>query len=792
MIDLLDADPSILQGVWAPALRVVANDAIICLADDENSLARGGYERLLVAVTTRPAASFAAGIVDAPCATAKDTLVRGPAIFLRMSSDCRADGDRMTIFGALLEFEWGPIRLADIDPRWAQRHVNVGEMSGAAVNVAVFWLTFGGHFELVHEGDNMSEGPMLLGRAKTANAVYISQRLRRMPGFKACSDNLWWEHGAGLGLGFTDAGSREYTGTLANLAAAFGRRRVRVDVERQMPEVMQMLADILENTSEYVKKRRGRVPPPPPPFSPSASDMRALLPAHVGLGPECQADPAGNSASHVTLSPTPPRPVRPSAPSAPEAAPAQPLPPTPDGLTPVRAPYGLSGRALTPTPPRVAAAAGGADVEAGGAAHLSPSPTRPNTRQHGVAAFAPDLASLPVTADAARARAAVQASNRLLAEALAIGATPAQMDATRATALQAHACVGRGIHRGTLGHDSSGFNWMRRFGLAHGLSWMRPLVSAVVDVVVEVNLVAMACFWIAREMPSCARRAADGYTRAMPPSALSAIYGWRRVIADCGCYLASMLLAAKVLKGLVADYKRDFGQDAMTAQHHVPFELQVVLRCVAALQRRALRSHGWSDTLHDAIEVMIKFSMVRGPRLDETCEMMAGDTFYRRANFAWCSGAHIIGSSATASASAPIAADAIIRAQNVPSKTDRSGRKWGGKYMHYRKNALNPLNFAGAWERWELRYPCPESERALWPAFSPSGDHAPFGPALARRCLRELLTEVWRARNTPTATGGTISGPPFAVRSSARRRRRKSHRRCCAGLPPRLWRSTAR
>eukprot|EP00966_Prymnesium_polylepis_P196100 4544541-Prymnesium_polylepis.1 len=62
--------------------------------------------------------------------------------------------------------------------------------------------------------------------------------------------------------------------------------------------------------------------------------------------------------------------------------------------------------------------------------------------------------------------------------------------------------------------------------------------------------------------------------------------------------------------------------------------------------------------------------MVRGPRLDEVCEMAAGDTFCRRTNFAWCRGPRIIGSSSAASAGTPIAADAIVRAQNVPSKTD--------------------------------------------------------------------------------------------------------------------------
>ena len=47
---------------------------------------------------------------------------------------------------------------------------------------------------------------------------------------------------------------------------------------------------------------------------------------------------------------------------------------------------------------------------------------------------------------------------------------------------------------------------------------------------------------------------------------------------------------------------------------------------------------------------VFRFSMVRGPRLDEWCEMHQGDTFYRRSNFVWVEGRTIIGCSNTASA----------------------------------------------------------------------------------------------------------------------------------------------
>ena len=120
--------------------------------------------------------------------------------------------------------------------------------------------------------------------------------------------------------------------------------------------------------------------------------------------------------------------------------------------------------------------------------------------------------------------------------------------------------------------------------------------------------------------------------------------------------------------------------------------------------------------------------------------MFKGDSFYRRSNFNWCEGKRIAGSTATAMSRGGAADGSIIRSQNVPSKTDRSCRKWGGRFMFYRCNSADPLNFGCAWRRYEVGWPCPESERGLWPAFSPNGDDVPFAPARARALLTELLT----------------------------------------------------
>ena len=200
----------------------------------------------------------------------------------------------------------------------------------------------------------------------------------------------------------------------------------------------------------------------------------------------------------------------------------------------------------------VGAAPDGVDrdgVAPGGVVTLSPSPPRFSAasasaeprRMHGIAVVSrAQLELLPATAAEARARAAVDAAAVLDAEASASGVCRQQRDRTRTLCLSAHMCVQRGIPRGTGGHDSSGFNWVRSFSLAHGFSWMRPFVVPPESMHAEGMFYALALFHISGLIPPATRKAAEGFTRGQPPSALNAIYGYRRVMRDCGRFLADL------------------------------------------------------------------------------------------------------------------------------------------------------------------------------------------------------------------------------------------------------------
>jgi hypothetical protein len=244
-------------------------------------------------------------------------------------------------------------------------------------------------------------------------------------------------------------------------------------------------------------------------------------------------------------------------------------------------------------------------------------------------------------------------------------------------------------------------------------------------------------FWIAPRMQPAPRKLAKGIGNAQPPSALQAIYGYRRVLRDCGRYLADLKKVGDVLRGLNAAFLKLWGQEALAVDHHIPFSLDVVHRMHEALRSYAIVS--FSVALHDAICVIMLFSLVRGPRLDEWCRMFKDDTFYRRLNFVWVDGRVIVGSTQAAAARGGPLDGWLLRVQNVPSKTDRTGQRWMGKFMWYVLHVSSPLNFAKQWLAWELAYPCPENLRHAWPAFSPDGGSTPFSQSLARRCLHDLL-----------------------------------------------------
>jgi hypothetical protein len=72
--------------------------------------------------------------------------------------------------------------------------------------------------------------------------------------------------------------------------------------------------------------------------------------------------------------------------------------------------------------------------------------------------------------------------------------------------------------------------------------------------------------------------------------------------------------------------------------------------------------------------------------------------------------------------------------------------------MWFRYDDQNPLNFAWRWRQWEEAHPCPASERARWPAFSPTGDSRPFTGGQADGLLRAVLSLVMTAAEAAQRT----------------------------------------
>ena len=209
---------------------------------------------------------------------------------------------------------------------------------------------------------------------------------------------------------------------------------------------------------------------------------------------------------------------------------------------------------------------------------------------------------------------------------------------------------------------------------------------------------------------------------------------------DCGRHVCDPQKVASVLKGLIEQYKRLWGQNAMAVRHHIPIPLASVRRMVALCAAQAVAGLG---TAAQAVgHVLMCFSMSRGPRLDEWAKMGPNDTLYRRGSFVWCQGKTLVGSTQTARAmcGGAIPDGWFVRGDNVPSKTDRTGAKYLGKRAWYRMKRSDPLNFAAAWEAWEVAFPCPDGERNIWAAFSPGGNATPFREGPARDLLRTIAT----------------------------------------------------
>ena len=112
------------------------------------------------------------------------------------------------------------------------------------------------------------------------------------------------------------------------------------------------------------------------------------------------------------------------------------------------------------------------------------------------------------------------------------------------------------------------------------------------------------------------------------------------------------------------------------------------------------------------------YAISTGVRKDEWTSAMEDDTYAKRGSFTW------VDEDGNELPSTPETIGTrrkghLVKGRSSASKCDRLNMEWGSKEMYFRYDDGNPLNFAWRWQQWELEFPCPECERAIWPAFSP-------------------------------------------------------------------------
>ena len=293
-----------------------------------------------------------------------------------------------------------------------------------------------------------------------------------------------------------------------------------------------------------------------------------------------------------------------------------------------------------------------------------------------------------------------------------------------------------GIPNGTKNADEWGFKWLVRYGEATGNRWMRPReATTYVDRTREEYFYPLAIVWIAQMMNPSARRAKSGFTQAQPTSTLNAVYGHMRVMRDCSRHRPDTRIMRDTLKGLCAQYKQIFGNDAFVPQRAQPFALRHLLEMAGLLADNQVV--GWASPKQAAMLAMCTHGGSTGTRKDEE----VGDDALRRANFWWVDANGV---------PLPRTSDVLLTRRNgdmlcgrsTCSKCDRLNTEWGAKLQWFRLDDTNPLNFAWRWLQYERRFPCPSGREAEWPAFSPYGDARPFSSREVDSSLKTLMRLV--------------------------------------------------
>ena len=627
---------------------------------------------------------------------------------------------------------------------WRLLHITVTETLGSALGALALAPSFPCSPLLV-QTDASAALAFLRGRSQSECLQRIYTRWRAEPDVSSFLHRASAQHAAGRSNVVDDAGSRGYWDVLDAYAAACG---VRLTLLEPPPAAISFLADALLIALDYA-----RAPPP----ALSAADVRDLRFADAGTLADviaraayhrvnASSSPAGfataipprlsSVAAHASGLPRP-LPMLPTDPDVRlafdstlgypgEGPPSRPSPPRRQRTRNPRAhaspqPVDSSwshDRQPSPTPPprpspaspqpltqcrSLAFAVPGLAHSPSIASSVEPPRSRSPSRRQASPVPPPfraaPLASRPATAGAARALATRQIADDIATDSSRFALCPSDPARARAIVNRIRDTQASARAAETRRGDDWGYRWYLNGCDDLGCDPIRPtdVLHARREAMLGGHVVMNAA---AKMRPrDRSRKAAD------PSSAWSAYKKARGVLHDLGCLLPPLDEVRDVLRGLLRDFVRNYGDDVLVTQKKQPFSRAHELALERSLRERT--ADDLRERLHLILWIILCFLRNIGARGSELCK---GDLFFTRSNVA-----PIVGGSVVAPTLENFARASRIRVMPTGSKCDFTNKHWGAHPMFFDVAPGEHLNLGHALITLEREFPCPPHLRATFP-----------------------------------------------------------------------------
>ena len=771
-----------LQGITGPLKAPGKDEDIVVLT----AHATERYQNAIVLLEARSFASFESAVQDAYELWSG----RGDAVvpIHTHASDCCTDPmpheNNLNPQPHVAGFVNGVFWRFKLTGRWLEKHITLTEAAGVWLNTLMTVPRFPHDINLLGT-DATAAGAAGIGKAKSEQIQVGQRELEKCLTYKLHSDSCWYNHWKGWGNGIIDAISRDNLPLAQRMAVAFGVKLTEIPLTQEALDFMQRVlerTDEVERESTMQVEIRGLDGKHGTLDLPVGATAKKLLKKYVTMkrmghgthkklrviieGHALSADeqvaarePKGKLTAHIVLNAT-----------------AGGLRDVPQKPSPIVTGAGPSGSGSTPTSGALKPAVTQPPVGPLCAQQSRKSPmlrslskritkpkpsnlssfleqrrASPRLERQALQAADSSVRSLqceqragspqPTTARDARARASDQVAQRLASSTTEYAICPGDPSKLQSMIRDSATLRQEQIPKGTKAADEHGFKCVMEFAKSMGPSvrWMRPKLSDKdIDVEQEVWFAALALMFIAQHMQPSARRKERGYGEAQPTSALLAIYGWRRVLRDCGRYVCDSSAMKQVLNGLCQRYKRIWGQECFVKQQALILTKRMLLDIAAVCTATAVS--GWSLARHKCWNAKSKFLMATGTRNDELCQDDDDDDCLMRSNIMLLDQGTFEPIEVNVPNLEAIKNGDIIGAITAPSKCDRLNVEWSKQRQYFRYNDKDPLNFAVAWVEYEWLFPCQPDDRHKWPAFSVTGDDAAPSRQQSANDYKRLLT----------------------------------------------------